>query len=428
MDRSVLVEGHCTIYSHSPLSSSTTHPLRVASIICANHLRNFPRPLSLSVHPDAIRNETLQKPRPHPSPLASILCPLRGRRPVPDNPDMTNKKLTRTRCHHRHGFIFSDSPHATAKLEADLELLFKNAKARFPEAVYFKPSSPHAATSPLPYAVPSESAFSLDQSLLPHRTPSPSQLHHQHLIDDDDDGDEEPDTTVVRRSPTGVPDVQLGPSSLLRLTTNINAALIDVGCARGGSQEEQDTQRIDKLRKDLVFMWRSRLYADVRIALTGDFSSSHGTGDKESTTAIFSSHRFLLVSRWSYLKTALQTWNAPQKPLTSPGALALTASRSTADSSLSRLPIAPATPEAPLLTLPSPPFTPASLHFTLGFLTPAPSSSRTAPTPSPPPSPSSPPPPTSASPPSSTRPGPGSSKKCCTGSSMPSSPSPNTKW
>ncbi|KAF5323759.1 hypothetical protein D9619_012851 [Psilocybe cf. subviscida] len=349
--------------------------------------------------------------------------------PTPSGMKTSENLRTRTHRHHRHGFIFSDSLHATPEWEADFELLFKNAKDRFPDVVwapnaedddpeglkeevwghkaivyarapplfqnrYFKRSGPHATTSPLPYAVPSEPAFSLDQSLLPHRTPSPSQLHHQHLIDDDDDGDDEPDTTVVRRSPTSVPNVQLGPTSLLRLTTNINAALFadeleylymgrsfgeafnflfentaSTSATRGGgSQEEQDTQRIDKLRKDLVFMWRSRLYADVRIALTGNFSSLHGTGDKENTTAIFSSHRFLLVSRSSYFQTALQTWNAPQKPLTSSGALALTASQSTADSSFSHLPIAPATPEAPLHTLPSPPFTPASLHFTLGFL------------------------------------------------------------
>lgn len=255
---------------------------------------------------------------------------------------------------------------------------------------YFKPSGPHAATSPLPYGstseahLPSESAFSLDQALLPHRTPSPSQHHNQRLIDDDDDDVDEPDTTVVRRSPITAPDVQLGPSSLLRLTTNINAALFadeleylytgrsfgeafnflfeNTASTRG---EEHDAQRIDKLRKDLVFMWRSRLYADVRIALTGNFASSHSNGERESTTAIFSSHRFLLVSRSSYFRTALQTWNTPQKP----GAMALSPSRSTADSaSLAHLPIVPASADAPLLTLPAPPFTPASLHFTLGFL------------------------------------------------------------
>ena len=85
-------------------------------------------------------------------------------------------------------------------------------------------------------------------------------------------------------------------------------------------------------------MWRSRLYSDVRIALTGNFGGNH-----ESTTAIFSSHRFILVSRSSYFHTALISWPSPKYAAT--------------DAS-----------EPPMLTLPSPPFTPASLHFTLGFI------------------------------------------------------------
>ena len=69
---------------------------------------------------------------------------------------------------------------------------------------------------------------------------------------------------------------------------------------------DQETLRIDKLRKDLVFMWRSRLYPDVRIALTGNFSSSDAHG--EPKTAIFSSHRFILVSRSPYFHTTLLSW------------------------------------------------------------------------------------------------------------------------
>ena len=71
------------------------------------------------------------------------------------------------------------------------------------------------------------------------------------------------------------------------------------------------------------------------IALTGSFSSTN----HESATAIFSSHRFILVSRCPYSNTQLLQWTV--KP----------------------------TPGEPLtLNLPSPPFTPASLHFTLGFI------------------------------------------------------------
>ena len=135
----------------------------------------------------------------------------------------------------------------------------------------------------------------------------------------------------------------------LRLTTSINPTLFSneleylytsqgfgeafeflFDSSDGEEHDDPESMRIDKLRKDLVFMWRSRLYSDVRIALTGNFSSSH-----ENTTAIFSSHRFILVSRSPYFRNALLDW--PSTPSTT-------------------------------LNLPSPPFTPASLHFTLGFI------------------------------------------------------------
>ena len=97
---------------------------------------------------------------------------------------------------------------------------------------------------------------------------------------------------------------------------------------------DAEENRIDQLRKDLVFMWRSRLYSDVRIALTGNITPSH-----EDATAVFSSHRFILVARSPYFYSQLITFSSKQpsdQPFT--------------------------------LNLPSPPFTPASLHFTLGFL------------------------------------------------------------
>ncbi|KAF8625832.1 hypothetical protein AX15_005168 [Amanita polypyramis BW_CC] len=96
--------------------------------------------------------------------------------------------------------------------------------------------------------------------------------------------------------------------------------------------------RIDKLRKDLVFMWRSRLYSDIRISLTGNFSSS----PHEDTTAVFSSHRFILVSRCPYFYNQLVSWPKSKSQQSNN--------------------------EPATLSLPSPPFTPASLHFTLGFL------------------------------------------------------------
>ena len=104
------------------------------------------------------------------------------------------------------------------------------------------------------------------------------------------------------------------------------------------SGDNAEALRVDKLRKDLVFMWRSRLYSDVRISLTGNFGGSH-----ESTTAIFSSHRFILVSRSSYFHTELLAWPIKPSSIRTDG-------------------------EPPTIRLPSPPFTPASLHFTLGFI------------------------------------------------------------
>lgn len=152
----------------------------------------------------------------------------------------------------------------------------------------------------------------------------------------------------------GSPSSSTNIGGILRLPTSINSTLFSneleylyTGRGFGAafeflfdtseSREEGDAEenRIDKLRKDLVFMWRSRLYSDIRIALNGSFASTN----HETATAIFSSHRFILVSRSPYFHTQLLSWGVTPKP------------------------------DEPLtLTLPSPPFTPASLHFTLGFI------------------------------------------------------------
>lgn len=89
------------------------------------------------------------------------------------------------------------------------------------------------------------------------------------------------------------------------------------------------------LRKDLLFMWRSRLYSDIRITLSGTFTSAN----PEPATAVFTCHRFILVSRSPYFRA--QLLNSPNTP--NPGELLSVA-------------------------LPYPLFTPASLHFTLGYI------------------------------------------------------------
>ncbi|KZT18795.1 hypothetical protein NEOLEDRAFT_117033 [Neolentinus lepideus HHB14362 ss-1] len=258
---------------------------------------------------------------------------------------------------------------ATVAWQDDLQSLFHHAKDRFPDVVWelyadedgkgkggeevwghkaivyarappsfqaryfsFKPPPVASPTpySPSPATLAGQSSLSLGLDLTPSRSPSPFR--------------------VPSPSPSGT------PNTLLRIPTYINPIMFTneleylyTGKGLGeafaflfdstDSREDGDSEesRIDKLRKDLVFMWRSRLYSDVRITLEGNFSSTN----HESATAIFSSHRFLLVSRSPYFRTRLLTW---------PGAI-----------------VKPIT-EQQTLNLPSPPFTPASLFFTLGFM------------------------------------------------------------
>ena len=199
----------------------------------------------------------------------------------------------------------------------------------------FKPAPP--STSPLPYSssptgsLPAQSALSLtlgvdftsaSRSPSPFRAPSPSPSTS---------------TGAVLRIPIAINPI-LFSNELEYLYTGKGFGeafefLFDSTAPDEGNEEDA---RIDKLRKDLVFMWRSRLYSDIRISLTGVFSSTN----HEPSTAIFSSHRFMLVSRSAYFRTQLVDW---------------------ADSGKSN-------GELLTVTLPSPPFTPASLHFTLGFI------------------------------------------------------------
>lgn len=107
--------------------------------------------------------------------------------------------------------------------------------------------------------------------------------------------------------------------------------------------------RRDKLGQDLTYMWRSKLYVDVRIHLTPQDTLDGGSDredreddsdsstDSLSSTAVFTSHRFILCSRSPYFASVLL--NPSFKP------------KSTAD-----------------IHLPTPPFTPAALHFCLGYM------------------------------------------------------------
>lgn len=110
-------------------------------------------------------------------------------------------------------------------------------------------------------------------------------------------------------------------------------------------------ERRDKLGQDLTYMWRSKLYVDVRIHLDSGSSTSEDrekssdsdeSTDSLSSTAVFTAHRFILVSRSPYFSSLL---------LNSSSFLSPTISNGTAD-----------------IHLPTPPFTPASLHFCLGYI------------------------------------------------------------
>ena len=64
--------------------------------------------------------------------------------------------------------------------------------------------------------------------------------------------------------------------------------------------------RVDKLRKDLVFMWRSRLYADCRLALTSNSAAHQGTTAVFSTLASVSA---AAVGADSTLPVSFHTYN-----------------------------------------------------------------------------------------------------------------------
>lgn len=121
-----------------------------------------------------------------------------------------------------------------------------------------------------------------------------------------------------------------------------NVRSIRDSLGRHGSLNE----RRDKLGQDLTYMWRSKLYVDVRIHLTPLLSEekdsdSDDSTDSLSSTSVFTAHRFVLVSRSPYFSSLLLNHSA-FRPASAGGI---------GD-----------------IHLPTPPFTPASLHFCLGWM------------------------------------------------------------
>lgn len=93
-----------------------------------------------------------------------------------------------------------------------------------------------------------------------------------------------------------------------------------------------------RLSQDLLFMWRSKLYADVLIHLvpanaTGATDQTHDP--QESQVEVFASHRAILATVPYFESMLLGSYSDRDNRI---------------------------------LTLPSPPLTPASLHFVLGYL------------------------------------------------------------
>lgn len=194
---------------------------------------------------------------------------------------------------------------------------------------------PHASgPSPIP-----TSALSLALSL--SLGPSGGELLHSGSVSPSSRASPQPYTvgTVLRLQSSITPALFINELEYLYTGQGFGEAFEFLFDDPNGSEDQaaEDTAelRVDKLRKDFVYMWRSRLYSDVKISLTGSFSSNK---EHENTTAVFSTHKFILVARSKYFRPLLL--HQPQLGKSS-------------DTDI---------------TLPSPPFTPASLHFTLGYL------------------------------------------------------------
>ncbi|KAK7044999.1 hypothetical protein R3P38DRAFT_3347228 [Favolaschia claudopus] len=257
---------------------------------------------------------------------------------------------------------------STNAWQRDLAILFKSAKDRFPDVVWELTTDDSNNNSSV------EQVWG-HKAIVYARAPPSFQSRYFSFRPQDPLAASALSLDIPRplgRSPSPYERGSPAPSTsggLTRLTSNINPALFsneleylytgqgfgeafeflfdEQAEQDGGDALDAEELRIDKLRKDLVFMWRSRLYSDVRVALTSNAPAipSSSTDDDDAhdkQMPVFSSHRFVLASRSPYFHTALLSWPSP-KSLQSPS-------------------------DPITLSLPSPPFTPASLHFTLGFL------------------------------------------------------------
>ncbi|PWZ00192.1 hypothetical protein BCV70DRAFT_161513 [Testicularia cyperi] len=135
--------------------------------------------------------------------------------------------------------------------------------------------------------------------------------------------------------------------------------------------DKSPEERLEKLRSDLTFMWRSKLYSDVKIALD-DGASSHGGADNRDMDSLVvdipdDNRSLLSVAPTMDTDRIDESDTEEDDEVTSFSThRMILASRSPYFASMLLSPYTDAV--SPVLSLPSPPFTPASLHFTLGFL------------------------------------------------------------
>ncbi|KAM6503815.1 hypothetical protein JOM56_000758 [Amanita muscaria] len=258
---------------------------------------------------------------------------------------------------------------STLEWKANLKSLFEHAKDRFPDVAWELTAEDdedkvleevwgHKAILYVRAPPSFQSRYLSFKPSLPSALYSDRPSHSRGYIAESTPSLTDEDQHVALPVPSSI---QPQSGGILRIRTSINPTLFasELGYLYTGqafasfeflyesfgsrlSEPRPEEACIDKLRKDLVFMWRSRLYSDVRISLTGKFSTS----PHEDITAVFSSHRFILISRCPYFYNALLSWSKP---------------KSQQNNNINNN-------EPFTLSLPSPPFNPASLHFTLGFI------------------------------------------------------------
>lgn len=140
-------------------------------------------------------------------------------------------------------------------------------------------------------------------------------------------------------------------------------------------------EKLDKLRSDLTFMWRSKLFSDVKLVLGDDggedksdmegvASNNNGRHRRRAPTNLMDipdANMSVLSLAQTIDTDRIEDSDTEDDELTSFSThRMILASRSQYFASLLLSPYADA--RVPVLHLPSPPFTSASLHFTLGFL------------------------------------------------------------